>query len=1082
LPRFALRGGPFVFSCLFAEHAAMPVDVAKDFGASLTSPSRAKSIPMGKTYAKIGQNSIMEASPAVVHFGGYSIHKRHQQLLRVINISSVSQRIDVLNPMTPYFRIRYNKKGLIAPGMSEDITIEFEPNEWRYYYDCIRLHLNDSQNLLVPIHAYPVMNEVTFPSRLDLGACPLAETMTRVLKLECNVPIQFEYKIDILEEHSDLTISPLSGIVPANGHTEITVSFRPVTLAVCSMKVRLDVSQFNFKPIECTIVGSSEAGLVRKIQLAKTSMPGSVKLGISPGPESVSNGFVPPRPPQLNGTKVKPLKAKADPGGELVEKVRRERYLKGKAKKQQDRPRTPEADIEGLKVPRAKDINSVTSLNFVLTQKKGKLKPRDLKAAIDSQRQIKQQQKAEQEAIRKQTQGGDQNQSHGPGRMALSLQTILAEDDDRKPISRSFKEMMFMQDLSELEEGEKAREFQSQLEFVGEDVLSPEAVELIVQMREHHKCRRDRSRRETQRTTFTNIAEGPQQNPPVRMSIRAHHLACPSKEPTFDSFKNDEWRQRKMILSRLKRLCNRFIVRQRADKRLAKLKEALKGCQSRADVKQMVELDSQGVQPTQQIEELPSAAEVEQRHFEALLDDNDDADGVTFSMAAMQAAAGLVSENFNITVERVQRVTFPLFSNSSSNSSGSSSSARAPVKTNTPRSFNNFSPMKAKAACEFEAVGHVVVPPQPIPTYMPRPFDEGRCLRTGATEEKGVRNSRAVMPVPAPSAPPALVELAGGDEGAAQQAVEELHDIDCQLAEDVARKAAPKCLVAPRDRQGVAVRASKEDFVFLQEPLLSVETDISHVLRSSEPMEDWCPPDSNEYIESQSAGTIGMHYLKSLPTLSQIWRPRYEPRISFVNGEVGHKDLWTPLGLPKLTAGHIDDDDMSDSESDFEIPNAEEKPTVELARTIFLAPTGMQHAICVGRRAKKSMFEMFCLLHGRLFLAFFELMREILANAVLKILYLSSSFRSLLPLPSHSVVGLSMLGTASFLFVTSNSDPDLSILSETDNGIFPLSLLRPAFPRPYVPALFSANVGTYLPTSPLFTHTFAHVGFFLCAK
>jgi hypothetical protein len=49
--------------------------------------------------------------------------------------------------------------GLMAPGMSEVITIEFCPTEVRYFYDCVRIH-NEDENLLVPIHAYPVMNEV----------------------------------------------------------------------------------------------------------------------------------------------------------------------------------------------------------------------------------------------------------------------------------------------------------------------------------------------------------------------------------------------------------------------------------------------------------------------------------------------------------------------------------------------------------------------------------------------------------------------------------------------------------------------------------------------------------------------------------------------------------------------------------------------------------------------------------------------------------------------------------------------------------------------------------------------------------
>ena len=52
-------------------------------------------------------------------------------------------------------QMRCNKKGLVAPGSSEVITVDFHPREHRYHYDCLRLH-TDSENLLVPLHAYPV--------------------------------------------------------------------------------------------------------------------------------------------------------------------------------------------------------------------------------------------------------------------------------------------------------------------------------------------------------------------------------------------------------------------------------------------------------------------------------------------------------------------------------------------------------------------------------------------------------------------------------------------------------------------------------------------------------------------------------------------------------------------------------------------------------------------------------------------------------------------------------------------------------------------------------------------------------------
>lgn len=80
--------------------------------------------------------------------------------------------------------------------MHERLYIDFEPLEWRYHYDCIRIH-SQAENLLIPIHGYPTLNAVEFPPRLDFGACVLNETQRKVARLTCNVPIQFEFRVEV---------------------------------------------------------------------------------------------------------------------------------------------------------------------------------------------------------------------------------------------------------------------------------------------------------------------------------------------------------------------------------------------------------------------------------------------------------------------------------------------------------------------------------------------------------------------------------------------------------------------------------------------------------------------------------------------------------------------------------------------------------------------------------------------------------------------------------------------------------------------------------------------------------------------
>jgi hypothetical protein len=118
-------------------------------------------------YDAIGSNSVVEASPAVLHFSHFDALRRvYTQTLRVINVSQKrSIRVHILPPDTPFFTIRsalphgtskktqsgenqqqhqpglVQRKGLLAPGMSEEIIVEFTPHEFRYHSDAVKVGL-----------------------------------------------------------------------------------------------------------------------------------------------------------------------------------------------------------------------------------------------------------------------------------------------------------------------------------------------------------------------------------------------------------------------------------------------------------------------------------------------------------------------------------------------------------------------------------------------------------------------------------------------------------------------------------------------------------------------------------------------------------------------------------------------------------------------------------------------------------------------------------------------------------------------------------------------------------------------------
>ncbi len=136
-------------------------------------------------YDNVGSNGIFGASPSVVKFQGFEIRKTHTLKVRLINNSPAPQRLHILPPSTPYFKIRYSKKGMVPAGIAEEIYIQFTPNdEYKYYYDCIRIHC-EGDKILIPIHAFPVINtkkDEIFPYLIDLGKnLRVDQTYTHVL-------------------------------------------------------------------------------------------------------------------------------------------------------------------------------------------------------------------------------------------------------------------------------------------------------------------------------------------------------------------------------------------------------------------------------------------------------------------------------------------------------------------------------------------------------------------------------------------------------------------------------------------------------------------------------------------------------------------------------------------------------------------------------------------------------------------------------------------------------------------------------------------------------------------------------------
>ena len=86
---------------------------------------------------------------------------------------------------------------------------------------------------------------------------------TRTIPLRCKAPVDFDFQLSMVQPHPAYTVHPMSGIIPAYGQIEITVTFAPIEFNTAIMKLQLTISQFNSTPLVCTFIGTSTPGLAQ---------------------------------------------------------------------------------------------------------------------------------------------------------------------------------------------------------------------------------------------------------------------------------------------------------------------------------------------------------------------------------------------------------------------------------------------------------------------------------------------------------------------------------------------------------------------------------------------------------------------------------------------------------------------------------------------------------------------------------------------------------------------------------------------------------------------------------------------------
>eukprot|EP00040_Diaphanoeca_grandis_P010755 m.55100 g.55100 ORF g.55100 m.55100 type:complete len:583 (+) comp22022_c0_seq1:198-1946(+) len=293
----------------------------------------------------VGGNSAIEAQPSVVHFGGFEINKTQKFKLKLLNKGAKATRVHVVGPTTSFFSSSMSKLDAgLFPGLAETVEIQFTPLEWRYYYDCIRVQVQHGENLLIPIHAYPVPGKVEIPSRIDFGSCAIGESVCKRIPLSCNVPIDFDFEVQVAESSPSIEITPQQGQIPAKGTTSLSITFTPQAYKTSTCMFNFRLSGFNSKTVSCFVTGSCAVGLAQKKRLKELETEESVSL-TSTTTTTTSSRRATPVAPKLK-------KKKQRSSEELVKPP-------------------PPTVIDGIRVP--KSLVGMASINYILNQPPAKL-------------------------------------------------------------------------------------------------------------------------------------------------------------------------------------------------------------------------------------------------------------------------------------------------------------------------------------------------------------------------------------------------------------------------------------------------------------------------------------------------------------------------------------------------------------------------------------------------------------------------------------------------------------------------------------------------------------------------------------
>ena len=183
----------------------------------------------------------MRVNPSILRFSGFEVLQKISRKLTVSTTSFHSLRMNIINDFPKEFEVKIDKKGKIASGLGQEITISFKGDEYKVYKTKLTI-ITELGQITVPIEAFPILNPklcLEFPKVLIFESSLLGNLQIIKKRIISTSEAEFNFEFLFENKTGEFEIWPMNGLLKAKETKEIELRFIPNKLGFVSVDVEV---------------------------------------------------------------------------------------------------------------------------------------------------------------------------------------------------------------------------------------------------------------------------------------------------------------------------------------------------------------------------------------------------------------------------------------------------------------------------------------------------------------------------------------------------------------------------------------------------------------------------------------------------------------------------------------------------------------------------------------------------------------------------------------------------------------------------------------------------------------------------